>query len=310
MTHPTKLAEAYDYCLKLAHSHYENFPVASFLLPRHLRKAVGALYAFARTADDIADEGDAPADERLRRLDEYQQQLLLIEQTAYQGDAAIFIALNDVIHRYNLPIYLLQDLLSAFRQDVIQKRYQDDDAVLDYCRCSANPIGRLLLHLNDKPTEAELKLSDAVCTALQLINFYQDIQQDLHERDRLYLPLDDFTALNLTEKSLFDVNSANLASIIRKKYKLAENLFREGLSLGQTLRGRLGWEVRIVTLMGIVILKKLSSQSDQALYTRPYLSKYHFSKYAILALFPSIYHYFSQKYLNSISVLNVTNNLI
>ena len=307
MTRPIKLAEAYDYCIKLAHSHYENFPVASFLLPRHLRKVVSVIYAFARTADDIADEGDTLDEERLQRLDEYQQQLSLIDQKNYQGDAAIFIALNDVVHRYGLPIYLLQDLLSAFRQDVIQKRYQDDEAVLDYCQRSANPIGRLLLHLNNKSTETELKQSDAVCTALQLINFYQDIQQDLHERNRVYLPLDDFASLNLTEKSLFDVNSTNFAPILRKKYQLAENLLCEGLPLGQMLRGRLGWEVRVVTLMGIVILKKLSAQSDEALYTRPHLSKHHFLLYASLALFPSIYRYFSQKYLRNISVLNAKN---
>jgi squalene synthase HpnC len=300
MTKSTELAEAYDYCLNLAHSHYENFPVASLLLPRHLRKAICVIYAFSRTADDIADEGNATPLQRLNALAEYEQQLSSIEQGNYQGNSAIFIALQDVIQSHDLPITLLYDLLSAFQQDITQHRYQNDDAIYDYCRRSANPIGRLLLHLHGEPTKHELKQSDAICTALQLINFYQDIQQDLYENDRIYIPLDDFIRHGLTTTSLHDTDSHKTAPILREKLQTVHTLFSSGFKLGDALHGRFGWEIRIVTLMGIVTLNKLSSRSDHDLYSRPRLSKYHFALYATLALSPRIYCYFSQKYLNKV----------
>ena len=298
MTNSSDLAAAYDFCLQLANKHYENFPVASFLLPAHLRKAVGVIYAFARTADDIADEGDATDTQRLDALTNYEQQLSSIEQANFQGDSAIFIALNDVIKQYALPVSLFQDLLSAFRQDVLQARYQTDSDIRDYCRRSANPIGRLLLHLHGKPSALQLKQSDAICTALQRVNFYQDIQQDLHENDRIYIPLDDFSKAGLSEKSLFVSNSTEVSPIIREKYQNTHNLFLDGYELGSQLYGRLGWEIRTVTLTGLLALRQLSLQDNSDLYSRPRLSKIQIITQSILALSPTVYRYYCQRYLN------------
>ena len=307
MTNSADLATAYAYCLRLANSHYENFPVASFLLPARLRKAVSVIYAFARTADDIADEGDATETERLAALSEYEHQLTLIDQARtqhenYHSESAIFIALNDVIEQYALPVTLFEDLLSAFQQDVTQKRYQTDNEVADYCRRSANPIGRLLLQLHSQPNSLQLKQSDAICTALQLVNFYQDIQQDLYENDRLYLPLADFVKVRLSEECLFESKSTKLAPIIRDKYKNIHTLFSDGFALGFQLQGRFGWEIRTVTLTGIATLRLLSLQEDDDLYSRPRLSKFQIFTQAILALLPNVYRYYSQSSLKKISL--------
>ena len=161
-----ELNSAYEYCQRLARHHYENFPVASLLLPKRLRQPISVIYAFARTADDIADEGDASDQQRLQALTDYQQQLVAIEQGLYQGQSPVFIALNDVIARYQLPIQLFYDLLSAFTQDVSQQRYQTDADILDYCRRSANPVGRLLLHLDSETSQQQLEQSDAICTPI------------------------------------------------------------------------------------------------------------------------------------------------
>ena len=300
MTPSPSLISAYDYCQQLANNHYENFPVASILLPANIRQAVSVIYAFARTADDIADEGDTHTQDRLDNLTEYAQQLELIVQPVYQGNSPIFLALNDVIRQHKLPIALFQDLLSAFRQDVTQQRYQDDDAINDYCRRSANPIGRLLLYLHGEPSQLDLTQSDAICTALQLINFYQDIQQDLHQNNRIYIPEEDFTKYGLSEEILLDTNSTQLAPILREKYQRIQVLLYEGFHLGCRLQGRLGWEIRTLILSGILTLKQLSSQDDHALYSRPRLSKHHFLAQSTFALSPKIYQYHCQSSLEKI----------
>ena len=187
MTRSTKLISAHRYCQHLAKSHYENFPVASIILPKHIQQSVFVIYAFARTADDIADEGSATMADRMQALLEYEKQLNNIEQGADLSQPPLFIALSDVVYSQHLPIQLFHDLLSAFKQDISQGRYQSDDDILDYCRRSANPIGRLLLHLGGEKSMQQLQQSDALCTALQLINFYQDVKQDLYENNRLYL---------------------------------------------------------------------------------------------------------------------------
>lgn len=298
MTHSPELVAAYDYCQQLANNHYENFPVASILLPAHLRQAVSVIYAFARTADDIADEGNVFPQKRLANLAEYEQQLALISQENYHGSSPLFLALSDVIKRYKLPIVLFQDLLSAFRQDVTLKRYPNEHAINDYCRRSANPIGRLLLLLNGEPSQLDLIQSDAICTALQLINFYQDIQQDLHEHNRIYIPEKDFAKFGLTASALLETDSSKLAPILREKYRYIQVLFSEGFHLGYRVRGRLGWEIRTLILSGMLTLKKLSSQYDHALYSRPRLSKHQLLAQSILALSPKIYQNYCQYSLN------------
>jgi squalene synthase HpnC len=304
MINSIELNSAYDYCQQLAQSHYENFPVASLLLPKRLRQPISVIYAFARTADDIADEGNASDQQRLQALTDYQQQLAAIEQGRYQGQSPIFIALNDVIAHYQLPIQLFYDLLSAFSQDVSQQRYQTDAEVLDYCRRSANPVGRLLLHLGDETSQRQLEQSDAICTALQLINFYQDIKQDLLENDRLYLPLDDLSQAGFTEYDLNNQNTTKMAAIFREKYLSVHDLLLNNTQLGESVRGRLGWEIRTITLAGLMTLKKLSAQQNDNLTARPRLSKWRLFSAASTALWPPLYRQSCQLMLKQIAKYN------
>lgn len=300
----SELKSAYEYCQRLARLHYENFPVASLLLPKRLRQPIYVIYAFARTADDIADEGDANDQQRLQALACYKQQLTSIEQGHYQGQSLIFIALNDVIARYHLPIQLFYDLLSAFTQDVSQRRYQTDAGILDYCRRSANPIGRLLLHLDNETSQQHLEQSDAICTALQLINFYQDIKQDLLENDRLYLPLDYLTQAGLTEYDINDHDTTRMAAIFREKYLFVHTLLHENAQLGESVGGRLGWEIRTITIAGLMTLKKLSAQKDDNLTARPRLSKWLLFSAASAALWLPLYRRSCQVMLKQVTRYN------
>lgn len=269
----SKLETAYAFCLDLSQSHYENFPVASVLLPKRLRRPISVIYAFARTADDFADEGSHSQTVRLERLNGFSQALEQINQGQYQGNDPIFIALEDVVNHHSLPIQLFEDLLTAFKQDVVKARYDDFSEVLNYCRYSADPVGRLLLHLAISPSEHQLQQSDAVCTSLQLINFYQDIIQDYREQDRIYIPQQELSAAGLKEHDLLATNSDSMALVIRSLYQRTARLMQQGYLLGATLRGRMGWEVRAMTLGGISTLYHLSQQKDENLLSRPRLSK-------------------------------------
>jgi len=301
MSKVTELSKAYQYCQQLAQQHYENFPVASYLLPSQLRKPISVIYAFARTADDIADEGNENEQARLTALNDYQQQLIEIENKTFQGQNPLFTALNDVIRNHNLSVGLFKDLLIAFKQDVQQQRYQTESAVLDYCHYSANPIGRLVLQLYGMPSQQQLLQSDAICTALQLVNFTQDIQQDWQENNRIYLPMVELQQAGLSEQDLNDLNSSKYADIIRKQYEKSRTLFVQGFELASQLHGRLGWEIRTITLTGILVLKQLSSQDNQNLYSRPRLSKLQLFTHAIIALSPIVYRYYCQNYLNKVA---------
>lgn len=252
-------------------SHYENFPVASFLLPRWQRDPIAAIYAFARSGDDIADEGDASETERLQQLDEMSQALHAIEQDS-PPEQPLYIALADTIERHQLPIELFHDLLSAFRQDVTCKRYANFGELMDYCRRSANPVGRLLLHLNRQADERKLAQSDAICSALQLINFLQDISQDYEENGRIYLPQDEMQRFVINENSLREGrNSFELKELIRFQIRRASNLLRAGSPLGMQLRGRFGLELRAIILGGARVLEKLHAQDD--VFARPRLNR-------------------------------------
>lgn len=268
-----ELDRAYDYCQNVAKSHYENFPVASILLPKRLRQPISVIYAFARTADDFADEGDVSQATRLSQLNDYSQALFQISENNYQGNNPIFIALADVIHKHNLPIELFEKLLSAFKQDVVKHRYENFNEVLDYCTRSADPVGRLLLHLNGAPSAEQLAQSDAVCTALQLINFYQDIEQDYTEQDRIYIPQDELAQAGLIESDLVNMNTKKIAPLIRSLYHRTQKIMATGYPLGMQLSGRMGWEVRAMTLGGITTLALLMQQDDAQLLQRPRLTK-------------------------------------
>lgn len=269
---PSTVANAYRHCTALARSHYENFPVASWLLPRALREPVAAIYAFARHADDLADEGEFGENERTAALDAYRQQLRLAVDGRPSTNDPVFIALADSIARHELPPEPLEALLDAFAQDVRKRRYADFGEVMDYCRNSANPIGRLLLHLAGQATPENLACSDAVCSALQLINFHQDLHEDYVQRGRLYLPLDELQHYDVNPEDIGSRrNSPQLLRLMRHQYDRADRLLRSGAPLGRNLHGRMGLEVRAIIVGGARILYRLRQQSDDV-FARPRLN--------------------------------------
>lgn len=271
MTVPT-LQAAYQHCQQIAAAHYENFPIASRLLPRKLRDPVTVIYSFARSADDLADEGDYSPAARLQLLTGYEAQLQCLEKGKPVSDP-IFIALRDVIQRYQLPLQLLQDLLSAFKQDVTQQRYANFNQVLDYCRRSANPVGRLLLYLYRHTAPAQLLLADHICTALQLINFLQDLSQDYHEHNRIYLPQDEMQSFGVSEVHLHErISDAAMLELIALQIQRAKALLLAGTPLGNQLPGRIGLELRMIIAGGSRILQKLQ-QNDGNVFHRPRLQK-------------------------------------
>lgn len=255
--------------------HYENFPVASVLCPPRLRPAVVAIYHFARTADDIADEGDAPAGHRLAQLAEFRKDLDL----ALQGRAdsrswpAVFRALEHRIAEFDLPAAPLHALLDAFEQDVRNPAYGTREQVLDYCRRSANPIGHLLLHLyglaDDPAARAQ---SDQVCTALQLINFWQDLSVD-GPRGRIYVPQEDLLRHGCTTAQLLArEDSPELRQLVADLCRWADELMRQGQALALRLPGRAGWELRLVVQGGLRVLEKIAAMHHATIRHRPTLS--------------------------------------
>ncbi|WP_252374178.1 squalene synthase HpnC [Hydrogenophaga sp. 2FB] len=262
--------------------HYENFPVASWLCPPALRPAVAAIYHFARTADDIADEGDALAEQRLADLADYRHELTLcLERTdiATPRWQAIFGPLSLAVQRHALPGPLLHDLLSAFEQDVRhtanRHRYADTPELLAYCRLSANPVGRLLLHLYGVRDETALQQSDQICSALQLINFWQDISVDL-PRKRCYLPADTLQrhGVGVADFESDDTNqSTAMATVVAELCAEARALMLQGAPLVHRVPGRAGWELRLVVQGGLRILDRIAEQHHRSWQTRVKLGK-------------------------------------
>lgn len=252
--------------------HYENFPVASILLPARLRPAVEIIYAFARSADDLADEGDATPEERLAALAGYEAELDRI--TASQTPVTpLFQSLANIIQKYALPIQPFRDLLSAFKQDVVTKRYANFETLLDYCRRSANPVGTLMLHLYESASVANLRDSDAICSALQLINFWQDVAIDW-EKARIYLPLDDMHRHAVTEN---DIAAAQLTDAWRAlmtfEVARARAMMLSGAPLALRLPGRISWELRMVVQGGLRILEAIETADYDVFRHRPKLGK-------------------------------------
>ncbi|SFD41826.1 squalene synthase HpnC [Massilia yuzhufengensis] len=251
--------------------HYENFPVASFLLPRRLVPAVEAIYAFARSADDIADEGGATPPERLAELERYGNELQAIERGQVPADP-LFSRLAAVVTAYGLPLAPMHDLLSAFRQDVLTTRYADYTALLDYCRRSANPVGRLMLELYQAVDERNLQDSDAICTALQLINFWQDVAIDL-AKGRIYLPQEDLERHGVTEAELAATPSSPAwRSLMRFEVERARALMLGGAPLVRRLPGRIGWELRLMVQGGLRILEAIERADFDVFGRRPTLA--------------------------------------
>jgi squalene synthase HpnC len=259
-------------------THYENFPVASILCPAHLRPAIAAIYHFARTADDLADEGNVSPNDRLTALGQYRADLLACAQggTSSSKWSQVFVPLGTIIQRYQLPLGLLTDLLDAFEQDVRftceQRRYADDAELLDYCRRSANPIGRLLLHLYGISDSKALMQSDQICTALQLINFWQDVSVDV-ARQRWYPSAKAMQAADVTDADLQPGStSTNAAKLIITYAESARAMMLEGSQLCQRLPGRAGWELRLVVQGGLRILEKIEQLQFATWRSRPTLT--------------------------------------
>ena len=280
------MARAYAECERRAREHYENFPVASRLLPRAMRPHIAAIYAFARTADDYADEPGIAKDERLRLLDAWARQLAAAgsggefrESFTATPDSRnsrpdpIFVALGQTIRECRLPVTLFEDLLSAFRQDVTTPRYDTWESVLDYCRRSANPVGRLVLRVggyDDARLDAQ---SDAVCTALQLANFWQDLARDW-AIGRLYVPRVDRTSAGAREE---DVAERRMTPEWRRVMSLmvqrTRALFAAGRGVCDGVTGRLRWELRVTWLGGSRILDKLERHEFDVFNHRPTIGK-------------------------------------
>jgi len=250
--------------------HYENFPVASILLPARLRQPVGVVYRFARTADDFADEGNLAPAERLARLQEYRDQLRRLEQNQ-PPQTPLFHALDGVVRAYKLPLQPFFDLLDAFSQDVTKSRYADFAEVMEYCRRSADPVGRLMLHLYGSARDENLRQSDAICSALQLINFWQDIAIDFRKH-RIYLPQDEMTRFGVTESQIAAADAGRRwPELMRFQTERAKAMLQSGAPLARRLPGRIGLELRMIVQGGLRVLEKLDAVRGDVFRERPAL---------------------------------------
>lgn len=303
--------EAFLHCERIAKEHYENFPVASFAVPRRLRPHVWAVYAFARAADDFADEGSRPAAERLLDLDRWERNLDRTVGTWSAGPAdrspahtratdtgassggrrggsagwpsgslvdamredPVFIALGETIARTTLPVQPLRDLLAAFRMDVTTPRHRTFDDLLGYCRFSANPVGRVVLHLFGAASAATVERSDDICTALQLTNFWQDIVTDL-QKDRIYLPLDDLDRFGYTEQDLrAGVVDERSRALLKFEVDRTRELFMRGRPLLGMVRGRLRFELDLTWRGGMAVLHAIERSRYDVFRSRPVVGR-------------------------------------
>lgn len=285
----------------MAVDHYENFPVASLLLPRPLRAAVRDIYRYARSADDIADEGDALPEARLAALSKYHEALDLLEQGETQEalpHPEIFVPLGETVRRHSLPLSLFRDLLSAFAQDVVKHRYEDDTELLDYCRRSADPVGRLLLHLYDRHSADNLASADAICTGLQLTNFWQDVAIDW-QKGRLYLPRAQLVRHGVSEVWIdrctragrlladdVDVDAGSAwRALMAEQVAQARGYLEAGRSLPRRLPLRAGLELRLVIQGGLLILDRLEQLNYDVFQRRPVLRPLDWPRMAYRAFF-------------------------
>ncbi len=280
--------KSYQHCMALARDHYENFPTASRLIRADLRPAVAAIYAFARTADDMADEGNEAADKRLKQLDAWETLLERCAQT--EVDHPVFLALGDAIRRHNLPVSCLHDLLTAFRMDVSIHAYASLNELLFYCRHSANPVGRLMLALHGVRETQALNASDAICTALQLINFWQDLSRDI-PNGRCYLPDEWLADAGLSHRDLLHEEpsedlSIRLQPVLEHAIAYSSELIRQGQVLPAFLPFRLRLQITATMRGGQAVLRKLGSMDP--LHVRPKLGPVAWLGIAPAALFDAL----------------------
>lgn len=279
---PPSLKSSYSYCLQIAKNHYENFPVASKWLPKNIRKSIIVIYAFARIADDIADEGDASPKSRINSLNSFIDK---INQIAKGEDIPehLWIALKDVCTKHKLPLNLLKDLIDAFKQDIIKKDYENFNEVLFYCQRSANPIGRLLLHLTNNATPENIFMSDMVCSSLQIINFLQDIDKDINERDRCYFPKDELEVMGITKKDLGNnLDNPKVMLFLELQTLRALNIMQKGKKLTKNVKGFFSFELSCIIAGGEIIGERLLKRVHH--HKRPVINKKDILKMLIRAI--------------------------
>ena len=253
------------------HKHYENFPVGSLLLPHRLRRPIHAVYAFARTADDIADEGDDTPEQRRSRLAAMQAELNRIRAGETPHTELMQRLAEHAIKPFALPVQPFDDLLSAFMQDTEQTRYRNFADLVDYARRSANPVGRIILHLNGTNDPRAIAQSDGICTALQLINFWQDVAVDW-QKGRVYLPQEDLEKFGVSEAQIAEGRAdAAFQRLMAHQCQRAHKMLKAGSPLGKTLHGRIGFELRLIILGGQSILRKLEENRYNVFIRRPVL---------------------------------------
>ncbi len=265
------IEQSFRYCENLAYGHYENFPVASFLIPREKRRHIAAIYAFARTADDFADEPGLNERERMRRLIDWEKEL----EDCYAGLARreIFNALKETIREYDIPRDLFMRLLKAFKSDVVTRRHATFHDLLRYCTDSANPVGRLVLLLFGYREAKLFEWSDHICTALQLANFWQDVTVDL-DKDRVYLPLEDLRRFGVSEQQLLSRSfTPAFRNLLEFQVTRTREYFEKGKPLLESVGRNLRLELRLTWRGGMEILRKIENAGYDVLKERPRLSK-------------------------------------
>jgi len=294
-----KIKNAYSECLRLARTHYENFPTASRIVEKKHRDATAAIYSFARRADDIADEGDISDDQRHAKLDSFSTMLADIA-AGKPVDDPTFIALADTITRYQLSILPFENLLTAFKMDIDKKRFANFDELLFYCQHSANPVGELILRLHGRYNVTTQALSNSICTALQLINFLQDISEDYQKRDRIYIPFDEMNKFDVTEINIQQkTNSTNMNQLIDYQLERAASMLTSGARLTHHLQGRLKWVMKLTILSALAVCEKLSTRNN--VFARPTLTKTNWLKIVFGSL------YFRPENSHAKILLNITN---
>lgn len=284
------LISAYQKAITFCKTHYENFPVISFLIKKKLQKDIAIIYWFARTADDIADEGNDTSEQKIKKLNDFELSFnnLLNGNCSSEFD----FALSNTINSLKLTPNNFLNLLKAFKQDVSKNRYDDFNELLDYCNNSANPVGRLVLEVNNIRDEKAFVLSDKICTALQLTNFYQDVLLDF-KKGRIYIPQSELKKFNVTEKKFeLKIADENFSKMIESNLIKIKELFYEGRELLKYLNGFLKIEIAWTILGGLEILKKIQKNNFDVLNNRPNLKK---KDFFILLLKSFLYARFKHK---------------
>lgn len=265
------LKKSYDDALRLAESHYENFPVVSYFLPKRLCKHVAVVYRFARTADDFADEGNLTTNERIELLDNFENDFREAMENGVPND--FWNSLSETVKKNNLTHQYFIDLLKAFKQDVNKKRYPNFAELLDYCRNSANPVGRVMLEFVGIREESLIEYSDNICSALQLANFWQDVSVDIR-KGRIYIPEDDLSNFNVPEDDIKYLRmSGNFAELMKFQVERTKRMFDSGEKLLKHLDGRFRLQIKMTISGGRAILNKIEKLNYNVLNTRPELSK-------------------------------------